>query len=102
MNENSELWRDQANCVGAPSDAFFPDDGQLTPEAAALCRRCPVRLECRDYALTNGLIHGIWGGLGENDRRRVRSEYSKKTRGRVTRQDDFLAQLDEVEKAIPA
>ena len=30
---------------------------------------CPVLEPCREYALTSEEIYGVWGGLGENERR---------------------------------
>jgi WhiB family redox-sensing transcriptional regulator len=33
-----------------------------------------VRLECLEYALAHGEKFGIWGGLSERERRRVRRE----------------------------
>jgi hypothetical protein len=34
-------------------------------EARRICRSCPVRSECLDYALTYPVtdLHGVWGGL---------------------------------------
>jgi WhiB family redox-sensing transcriptional regulator len=31
-----------------------------------------VRLECLEYALANGEKFGIWGGMSERERRRIR------------------------------
>ena len=51
---------------------FFPPGGASQAEAKALCATCPVLLRCRDYALTNGERYGIWGGLSERQRCRIR------------------------------
>jgi WhiB family redox-sensing transcriptional regulator len=37
--------------------------------AKAMCRDCPALLACRDHALTHGEVYGVWGGLGEQERR---------------------------------
>jgi WhiB family redox-sensing transcriptional regulator len=37
--------------------------------AKAVCQVCPVKSECRDYALTIKEPYGIWGGLTETERR---------------------------------
>jgi len=36
-----------------------------------VCVQCRVRVECLDYALTNGFVYGVWGGASERERRRI-------------------------------
>lgn len=67
-------WQDYANCRGADADLFFPERGASTRKAKAICRACEVRGECLDYALENGEKFGIWGGMSERERRRVRRD----------------------------
>ena len=67
-------WQEQANCLGVDPDLFFPERGASTKEAKAVCRGCEVRAECLEYALTHGEKFGIWGGLSERERRRVRRQ----------------------------
>ncbi len=67
-------WQDEANCLGVDPDLFFPERGASTREAKEICRGCVVRLECLKYALTNGEKFGIWGGLSERERRRLRRQ----------------------------
>jgi WhiB family redox-sensing transcriptional regulator len=67
-------WHDRANCKGANADLFFPERGASTRTAKAICRECPVRAECLEFALRSGEKFGIWGGLSERERRRVRRE----------------------------
>ena len=57
-----EPWRKLAACLGAGTKPFFPSDGKVTPEAQALCDRCPVFNNCRKHSLTDyGYgIHGTW------------------------------------------
>ena len=38
-------------------------------QAKAICARCPVRMECLEYAIRIREPHGIWGGLNELERR---------------------------------
>ena len=45
-------------------------------QARAICGRCPVRDVCLDYAIDVGETHGIWGGLNELQRRRLRERRS--------------------------
>jgi WhiB family transcriptional regulator, redox-sensing transcriptional regulator len=67
-------WQEQANCLGVDPDLFFPERGASTREAKGVCRGCEVRTECLEYALDHGEKFGIWGGLSERERRRVRRQ----------------------------
>jgi WhiB family redox-sensing transcriptional regulator len=67
-------WQERANCLGVDPDLFFPERGASTKEAKAVCRGCEVRVECLEYALSHGEKFGIWGGLSERERRRVRRQ----------------------------
>jgi WhiB family redox-sensing transcriptional regulator len=65
-------WQSRANCLGVDPDFFFPERGASTREAKAVCAGCEVRADCLEYALVNGEKFGIWGGLSERERRRIR------------------------------
>ena len=65
-------WQSRANCMGVDPDLFFPERGASTREAKEVCRGCVVREDCLEYALANGEKFGIWGGLSERERRRLR------------------------------
>ncbi len=73
-------WQDQANCLGVDPDLFFPERGASTREAKEVCRGCVVRNDCLEYALENGEKFGIWGGLSERERRRLRRQRAQITR----------------------
>ena len=62
-------WRDRAACRGVDLEVFFPGRGEPAEPARQICARCPVRQQCLDYAIGHGIVHGIWGGLVERDRR---------------------------------
>jgi WhiB family redox-sensing transcriptional regulator len=66
-------WVLRANCLGIDSDLFFPDRGEPTRHAKAVCLGCEVRHECLDYALDTGQKFGVWGGTSERERRALRS-----------------------------
>jgi WhiB family transcriptional regulator, redox-sensing transcriptional regulator len=66
-------WRELAACRGADLNLFFPGRGESAEPARQVCAGCPVREPCLDYALGNGITHGVWGGLAEPDRRTLRS-----------------------------
>ena len=65
-------WQDQAACLGMDPDLFFPERGASTREAKSICRTCVVNGECLEYALANAEKFGIWGGMSERERRRIR------------------------------
>ncbi len=65
-------WQLQANCLGVDPDLFFPERGASTREAKEVCRGCVVKDDCLEYALANGEKFGIWGGMSERERRRIR------------------------------
>jgi WhiB family redox-sensing transcriptional regulator len=65
-------WVADANCRGLDPELFFPERGVHTDEAKAVCRRCDVQVECLTYAINLGEKHGIWGGMSERERRRIR------------------------------
>ena len=72
--EGERRWQERANCLGVDPDLFFPERGASTREAKGVCGGCEVRLDCLEYALCNGEKFGIWGGLSERERRRLRRQ----------------------------
>jgi WhiB family redox-sensing transcriptional regulator len=81
----SDDWRHRALCAGADDpELWYPTGGQhatgpariayyrQVQAAKAICHRCPVRVQCLDFALREGIDVGIWGGATENERRKVR------------------------------
>ena len=71
---DDQSWQDYANCLGVDPDLFFPERGASTREAKEVCRGCVVREDCLEYALVNGEKFGIWGGMSERERRRLRRQ----------------------------
>ncbi len=67
-------WQTDALCAQTDPEAFFPEKGGSTREAKRICEGCEVRSECLEYALENDERFGIWGGLSERERRRLRKE----------------------------
>ena len=65
-------WQDQALCAETDPEAFFPEKGGSTREAKRICLGCEVRDACLEYALAHDERFGIWGGLSERERRRLR------------------------------
>ena len=65
-------WQERALCAQADPEAFFPEKGGSTREAKRICAGCEVRSECLEYALQHDERFGIWGGLSERERRKLK------------------------------
>ena len=68
----ADQWQDRALCAQTDPEAFFPEKGGSTREAKKICLGCEVRHEFLDYALAHDERFGIWGGLSERERRRLK------------------------------
>jgi WhiB family redox-sensing transcriptional regulator len=69
---NAPEWQERALCSQTDPEAFFPEKGGSTREAKRICSRCEVKGECLEYALNHDERFGIWGGLSERERRRLK------------------------------
>jgi WhiB family redox-sensing transcriptional regulator len=70
-------WIARAGCLGEDPEMFFPVGSgpaalEQEAEAKLVCGTCPVRDECLEWALATCQDAGVWGGLGEEERRRIR------------------------------
>ena len=65
-------WQQDALCAQTDPEAFFPEKGGSTREAKRICVGCTVKSECLEYALGHDERFGIWGGLSERERRRLK------------------------------
>jgi WhiB family redox-sensing transcriptional regulator len=63
-------WMALANCRGVDPDIFFPSQGEDTQPAKEICKHCEVTEECLAHGLREHF--GVWGGLAERQRRRMR------------------------------
>ena len=70
--EGELAWQTDALCAQTEPEAFFPEKGGSTRDAKRVCEACPVSGKCLDYAMANDEKFGIWGGLSERERRRLR------------------------------
>ena len=66
------LWQERALCAQTDPEAFFPEKGGSTREAKKVCLTCDVRSQCLEYALAHDERFGIWGGLSERERRKLK------------------------------
>ena len=80
-------WRDYAACLTEDPELFFPI-GTTGPallqekEAKAICGACEVKDACLSWALHTGQDAGVWGGLGEDERRSMRRAQARARRRR--------------------
>ena len=78
-------WDEEAACRSTDPDVFFPRDDAPgrsfdVRSAKRICRGCPVRTQCLEFALAARLEHGVWGGLTETERRSLRRSRQRKAR----------------------
>jgi WhiB family redox-sensing transcriptional regulator len=71
-DENQLAWQADSLCAQTDPEAFFPEKGGSTRDAKKICASCDVRAQCLEYALQNDERFGIWGGLSERERRKLR------------------------------
>lgn len=66
-------------------ELFFPEDAHQhwstrSPEIAfakLVCERCPLILQCREYAVFADESYGIWGGMTAQERRAIYATASR-------------------------
>ena len=71
FDDSPTAWMGEGNCRDYPPATFFPSDGVGVERARAICKGCPVSETCLEYALTERIEHGVWGGTSERERRRI-------------------------------
>lgn len=69
---NRPPWMADALCREHPEVNWFIERGESAEPAKAVCRSCLVQSECADFALAQGTVHGVWGGLSGRELRRLR------------------------------
>lgn len=78
-----DLWREYALCRGQDPNIWYPDqtDHQSAATAKQVCVQCPVTTSCLVWAIVHNEDRGIHGGLGEDQRRRLRRNYRQMVKG---------------------
>lgn len=70
-------WQDDAACAEIGGDTWFPESGGAIADPVRICMGCSARVECLEYALEHSTTvgrFGIWGGLSERERRRMKRQ----------------------------
>ena len=70
-------WMDDGACRGADTEAFYPHNVDGGQTARRICRGCPVRTQCLEYAISHDERYGIWGGCDPVERRMFTSVAGK-------------------------
>jgi WhiB family redox-sensing transcriptional regulator len=65
-------WKEKAACRNLDTSLFFPDSEADAGPAKEVCAGCPVREQCLQFALDTRQRDGVWGGMTETERRRIR------------------------------
>lgn len=76
-------WADRAACLGHDPERWFPhkETPNRVAEPKAICDHCPVASRCLDWALTNRVIHGVWGGTTGQERADILAERTGRATG---------------------
>ncbi|MBY0285595.1 MAG: WhiB family transcriptional regulator [Mycobacteriaceae bacterium] len=69
---SEEEWSARAVCSQTDPEAFYPEKGGSTKDAKKVCQGCPVQKKCLQWALDHDERYGVWGGLSERERRRLK------------------------------
>lgn len=74
---NQELWMSSALCSRHDEkELWFSDRPEDIERAKSVCGVCFVKTECLEYAVTEKIREGVWGGYDEGERVRLsRSEW---------------------------
>lgn len=68
-------WQHRAACRGTADRHLFISDHNTKTTVRhdaeqyvieEFCQRCPVRIDCLNFALANNEKHGVWGGIGQD------------------------------------
>ena len=72
MLDGQPEWHRDAACREHPGVDFFPERGQPSEPAKAVCRGCLVRTECLAFALADPDLLGVWGATSAVQRKAMR------------------------------
>lgn len=73
LSDGQGTWEDRALCAQTDPEAFYPEKGGSARAAKRVCAACEVIGECLEWALIPGNApYGVWGGLAENERRKLK------------------------------
>lgn len=68
-------WTEHAACKGKGDLFFISRGGNSSTQvraAKAICAECPVLDQCREYALNDASLEGVWAGMNDRERKKAR------------------------------
>jgi WhiB family redox-sensing transcriptional regulator len=73
--DDNPNWTNTAACKGA-TEIFYPERGDNVSarKAKKICANCPIKQKCLEYALYHNERIGIWGGLTDRERERLKKQ----------------------------
>lgn len=76
FTNGSLAWKQAGACRGLDAAIFHPDPtkGQSASQALAVCGECVIQKKCLNFALSAREDVGVWGGMTERERRRIRRQ----------------------------
>ena len=73
-------WRVNSSCSHLDPEIFFPDKDEDLRLVRAVCANCPVRIDCLQFALSENVRDGIWGGMTGIERHALRKQQQRRYR----------------------
>lgn len=69
-------WEKDAACAQVDPELFFPEKSRAVTakHAKEVCAACPVLEKCRERAMADVSLYGIWGGMTRKDRMVARTK----------------------------
>jgi hypothetical protein len=68
---DSPWWHKLGRCAETDPDLFFPNKGEPSDAAEAICNTCPVKNTCLVAAIDTKEQHGVHGGKTVHGRKRM-------------------------------
>jgi WhiB family redox-sensing transcriptional regulator len=66
-------WKDRHLCRETDPELFFASSKPAIRQAQAICGECPVLEACREYAIPDWTLVGVWGGTTTSERKKIRA-----------------------------